>query len=577
MEAWPEFRRAGWVASVALNASTAALALLFPVVVPATDAPSIAWNALGASILACFAANLAGAATNWKTAGRLTGQYPGVARALSTQAAVKACVLVWAGLGGLAGGLLNIFSWGGTPARLASRIVTALSVAVPCSVGATTDLLALRERTRPPTPGPEPPARPTLRSWTKRSLALSCYLAAALAPWPAFSVPFGWTDVATGLVSIVAGQFGGFLALVYAGAAALLWGLNRGGKRRLAVAVPVGTCVVAACSFSLPLVATPFAIASAQAEFEGAFGREFAEAFPEGAAPGFRTTPFLLPSYFLGQRDWECGVDRDVVYYSNNGVTLRFDAYYPLTDLTSNRTTIITIHGGGWTAGDKGVGNVAAVNEYLAHQGHVVFDVQYGLIEGRAEFVIPTPDDVKGNFTVVDQVEQLGAFTKVLASNLSRVYGCDVGRTVILGRSAGAHLAGVVGLGYNDPFFEGTFDPRLTVKGVVMLYPPDDLSEFSGALPFPRLVDVDLLDHYAPSKLVDPDDPLVLLFHGTSDGIVPARHSRRVEEAADRAGVKCARLVFPFAGHAGDALFYSNYGQMWLYYLERFLYVVTNP
>jgi hypothetical protein len=82
-----------------------------------------------------------------------------------------------------------------------------------------------------------------------------------------------------------------------------------------------------------------------------------------------------------------------------------------------------------------------------------------------------------------------------------------------------------------------------------------------------------IFEAFTPSELVDANDPPALIFQGMADALVSPYMSAEIETAMDAAGVKCCRLLFPFAGHANEMILNNPHGQVWLYYLERFLYL----
>ncbi len=147
-----------------------------------------------------------------------------------------------------------------------------------------------------------------------------------------------------------------------------------------------------------------------------------------------------------------------------------------------------------------------------------------------------------------------------------------------MGNSAGGHLTGVVGLGYNDPYFAGNFSTALTIKGIVPIYPANDAKGFiSGDRKGLLKGDTDSnpldFEKFTPSNLADEDDPAAIIFHGTSDGLVPIKESEKIEDALESEDVDCIHLKFPFAAHANDFMANNNFSQVWIYYLERFLYL----
>jgi len=333
---------------------------------------------------------------------------------------------------------------------------------------------------------------------------------------------------------------------------------------------------------SLPLISTPFSIQNAENEFNLAYGSNWRSTIPNQVESYMSPTQFNLYGYFLGFPIKDCNVDVDVLYYENNGIRLYFDAYYPKGDrsnLPGNNSVIIKIHGGSWQFGDKSLGNVLVLNKYLAAQGYIVFDIQYGLLDAGGSSFIPTPDYVRGNVTLSDMIYQIGNFTKRLENEYASIYNANLNAVFIMGGSAGGHLTAVCGLGYNDPYFAGNFSSALNIKGIVPIYPPNFAARYFDEEPLTRLIPGDPISNptayakFTPSNLADAGDPPALIFQGLRDDLVSIDNAETIKSALISNGVNCMLLTFPFAAHASDLIVGNSYSQVWTYYLERFLYI----
>ena len=325
---------------------------------------------------------------------------------------------------------------------------------------------------------------------------------------------------------------------------------------------------------ALPLMSVPVSVQTAETEFNVTYGENWRSDIPQSDKNYFLPSQFNLYNYFLGFPHKDCNVETDVLYYDADGIRLYFDVYYPkgvYSDLPGNGSVIIKIHGGGWTAGDKSLGNVLVLNKYLAAQGYVVFDIQYGLFDTGSSSYIPTPDYVKGNFTLHDMVYQIGNFTKLLETTYADTYSANLNFVFIMGGSAGGQLTGVIGLGYNDPYFSGNFSNELNIKGIVPIYPPDFAPPY--LLPGDPISNPLAFEKFTPSNLADASDPPALIFQGLRDDLVSLDNAERIKSSLNSEGVDCMVLTFPFAAHAGDLIVGNSYSQVWLYYLERFLYL----
>lgn len=322
--------------------------------------------------------------------------------------------------------------------------------------------------------------------------------------------------------------------------------------------------------------ATPYTIKNAESEFQEVFGSDWESYIPNNVKRQFLPTPYLLSSHFLTIPKDSVQIDKDVLFYNGENITLYFDAYSPIkpaTELPGNGSIIVNLHPGAWMSGGKGTWNMISTSKYLASQGYIVFDIEYGLIDWF-EYVAEAPDTpeyLKGNFTIQDQVRHIGIFVNKCVDEYAATYGGNIKSFYYMGRSAGAHLAGVAGLGNNYDYHNSTFNPNIEVKGILPLYSPSAAP--AALLRVNRTLNPEIYNAYNLSHISDPSDPPALFFQGTSDSQVSIENVIKLEKNMEEKGVKCCLLKFPFAGHASDFVLSTNIGQVWMYYLERFLYL----
>jgi acetyl esterase/lipase len=195
---------------------------------------------------------------------------------------------------------------------------------------------------------------------------------------------------------------------------------------------------------------------------------------------------------------------------------------------------VLLIHGGSWQRGSRS--EMAKFAERFAAAGYAVYNVDYRL---APEHRYPAQlDDVRAAF------EWLHAHARSLS--------IDPDRIAVMGYSAGAHLALMLGL--SDP--DGHPRPAAVVAGAA----PSDLTAYPHSPVLAALIggsgDV-LPDAYAeasPISHVSPDDPPVLLYHGTLDALVDVEQSRQLLAKLREEGVPAELLEQPFSGHATSFL-----------------------
>ncbi|WP_054512929.1 alpha/beta hydrolase [Chryseobacterium sp. ERMR1:04] len=121
------------------------------------------------------------------------------------------------------------------------------------------------------------------------------------------------------------------------------------------------------------------------------------------------------------------GIDKEVEYANINGLSLKADVYYPL-DNSKKHPGIAMVHGGGWISGTKENEKYMAME--LASKGYVTIAVGYRLAD-----VAKYPAGVEDIETAI----------KWLKKNRKK-YSLDQDKIAVLGESAGAQMATLVGV-----------------------------------------------------------------------------------------------------------------------------------
>jgi predicted esterase len=210
--------------------------------------------------------------------------------------------------------------------------------------------------------------------------------------------------------------------------------------------------------------------------------------------------------------------------------------------------------------------NMMQMNKYFAAQGYVVFDIQYGLDRNPLFGLDPlTPDYKKGNFDIDDMMRHIGVFTKYLVLHANE-YGANLNSVFVSGGSAGGHLASAVALAITSGNYTDIFGTGLTIKGLIPFYPANGQMVFFG---------ISGSDEFKnPEKLIDQNSPPCLIFQGTHDILNYFSISERIRDIYRAKGnSEVAILWMPFGGHASDFYFTGYYNQIFLYFMERFMYI----
>jgi acetyl esterase/lipase len=232
-------------------------------------------------------------------------------------------------------------------------------------------------------------------------------------------------------------------------------------------------------------------------------------------------------------------VERDVTYRETPQGTLEADLYLPDDD---PRGTIVWVHGGFWARGDKS--RLARRAADKAREGYAGVSINYRL-SGEAQFPAAPVD-----------VASAVSWTRAHADE----FGFDTEQLALVGRSAGAHLAALVGVA-PFVFLRDSEAPPATVDTVVGFYGIYDLRVFS-ELDAPPSVRHFLGGTFeerpepyvmaSPPVHLDEDSPSHLLLHGTDDEIVEYRASAMYHQQLQDAGVTAELFTARGAGHGFD-------------------------
>jgi len=228
----------------------------------------------------------------------------------------------------------------------------------------------------------------------------------------------------------------------------------------------------------------------------------------------------------------QCEVTDNIEYGQAGEYTLVLNLWQPKERLANPVPAIIYIHGGGWEL--KGHAFCSYWCARYAAKGYVCATIEY---RTSNEAFFPAA------------VEDAKCAVRWIRANAEK-YNVDPNAIAVVGQSAGAHLALMVG--YTD---DGTFDgngghPEYSsrVQAVVDNYGPSDLAaenvrnisvvpEFLEGKSYEEAPD--LYVAASPVTYITPDDPPTLIFHGTVDGIVPVAQSDELAAKLKANGVPC--------------------------------------
>jgi len=236
-------------------------------------------------------------------------------------------------------------------------------------------------------------------------------------------------------------------------------------------------------------------------------------------------------------------VEPNIIYLSVGGWNGKLDLYVPRRP-DGPMPIAILFHGGGWVTGSKD--EIALdVLPYLV-MGFAVANVDYRLAR-----VATAPAAVQDSRCALRWVIRHAT-----------QYGLDVDRLVLVGSSAGAHLALMAALAPVSAGFDGLCpgDEPLRAAAVINFFGVIDVAEllgsanprdFAGGWMGGGAELADLARRVSPITYVGKGSPPIFTAHGDADPVVPFAQAKRLHEALDRAGVPNRLFPLRRGGH-GD-------------------------
>jgi acetyl esterase/lipase len=208
----------------------------------------------------------------------------------------------------------------------------------------------------------------------------------------------------------------------------------------------------------------------------------------------------------------------------------KLDVYAPV-GLARPAPVVMFIYGGSWNNGSRG--EYAFVGRALAARGYVAAIVDYRLVP---EVLFPV------------FVEDNALALRWIRDNIGP-YGGDPRRIAIVGHSAGAYNA--VMLGLDRRFVRSQGVDSASIKAVAGLSGPYDFLPFTSRDAEAAFGRWPNLPETQPINVVRADAPPLFLASGDADTLVSVRNTRTLAARLRSAGATVEEKIYPGVDHAG--------------------------
>ncbi|MGC4232296.1 MAG: alpha/beta hydrolase [Niabella sp.] len=225
----------------------------------------------------------------------------------------------------------------------------------------------------------------------------------------------------------------------------------------------------------------------------------------------------------------------NVVYTKVANWEGRVDLYLP-PKANGPSPVVVNIHGGGWNKGSKE--SQTGFSTFFK-KGYAVANMAYRLSQ---QATAPAAvEDVRGVI--------------IYLINHAKELNIDVNKIVLMGGSAGGHLAMVAGFTGSDKKFDNNCQTSkpVHIAAIIDKYGVADVGEWKSksALQWlgDKAGDATFIQSVSPLYLVNRNVPPVFIVHGDADPTVPYQQSVDLKKKLDAAGVKNRFITIPGGLH----------------------------
>jgi acetyl esterase/lipase len=233
----------------------------------------------------------------------------------------------------------------------------------------------------------------------------------------------------------------------------------------------------------------------------------------------------------------------NITYLTANNWEAKLDVYQA-RDATTPNPTLIYFHGGGWTAGSKESSSLTFLP--FLNMGWNVVNVEYRLAK-----ISLAPAAVQDSLCALRWLYRNG-----------KEYNVDTSRLVLMGNSAGGHLALTTGMSPASASLDSLCpgSEELKVAAIINWYGITDVNELLTG-PNVRNFAVtwlggmsnreEIAKRVSPLTYVRAGLPPIISIQGDADPTVPYSQNVLLHQALDKAGIRNELVTIPGGKHGG--------------------------
>ena len=233
----------------------------------------------------------------------------------------------------------------------------------------------------------------------------------------------------------------------------------------------------------------------------------------------------------------------DITYLTANNWEAKLDVYQA-RDATTPNPTLVYFHGGGWVAGSKEASSLTFL-PFLS-MGWNVVNVEYRLAK-----ISLAPAAVQDALCALRWVYRNG-----------KEYNVDTNRLVVMGNSAGGHLALTTGMSPASESLDSLCpgSEELRVAAIINWYGITDVNELLAGANVRNFAVAwlggvsnreEIAKRISPLTYVRAGLPPIISIQGDADPTVPYSQNVRLHQALDKAGIHNELVTIPGGKHGG--------------------------